>query len=109
MKKSWQSELENDFSTTPAGSTHTRSPGAQDSHRAVPGPEAHSPAMPRGACSPKDPHFSSFFRPAPMACGSSQARSQIGVAAAGLRHRHSNTRSKPSPQLTPQLTATLGP
>ena len=31
-----------------------------------------------------------FFRAAPTACGSSQARGLIGVAAAGLHHSHSN-------------------
>ena len=30
-----------------------------------------------------------------VACGSSQARGQIGVTAAGLHHSHSNTRSEP--------------
>ena len=37
-----------------------------------------------------------LFRPALGACGNSQARGPIGVAAAGLchSHRHSNVRSK---------------
>ena len=32
-----------------------------------------------------------FFRASPVACGSSQARGQIGAAAAGLCHSHSST------------------
>ena len=31
-----------------------------------------------------------FFKVAPVACGRSQARGQIGAATAGLRHSHSN-------------------
>ena len=41
-----------------------------------------------------------------MAYGSSQARGRIGAVAAGLRHSHSNARSEPSLQPTPQLMAT---
>ena len=48
--------------------------------------------------------FFFLFRAAPMAYGSSQARGRIGAAAAGLHHSHSNTRSKPHLQPTPQLT-----
>ena len=44
-----------------------------------------------------------------MAYGGSQARGLIGAVAAGLRHSHSNARSKPSLQPTPQLTATPDP
>ena len=36
-----------------------------------------------------------FFRAAPAAYGSFQARSQIEAAAAGLHHSHSNARSEP--------------
>ena len=36
-----------------------------------------------------------LFRATPAAYGSSQARDQIGAAAAGLHHSHSNARSKP--------------
>ena len=43
-------------------------------------------------------------RAIPTTYGSSQARSPIRTAAAGLHHRH-NTGSKPSLQPTPQLTA----
>ena len=50
-----------------------------------------------------------FFRAAPMAYGGSQARDQIGAIAAGLRHRHSNARSEPRLQPTPQLMAMLDP
>ena len=45
-----------------------------------------------------------FLRAAPKAYGSSQARGQIGAAAASLHHSHSNARSKPHPQPMPQLT-----
>ena len=44
-----------------------------------------------------------------MAYVSSQARSPIGAAAAGLYHIHSNVGSKPHLQPTPQLTATWDP
>ena len=46
-----------------------------------------------------------FFRAVPAACGSSQARGQIGAAAASLHHSHSNIRSRPHLQPTPQLMA----
>ena len=48
-----------------------------------------------------------FFRAAPGAHGSSQARGGIGTAVVGLCHSHINTRSKLSLRPTPQLTATL--
>ena len=51
--------------------------------------------------------FCGLFRPAPMACGDSQARGWIGAVAACLCHSHSTARSKPGLQPTPQLTATL--
>ena len=38
-------------------------------------------------------YYYCLSRAAPKANGSSQARGQIGAAAAGLRHSHSNTRS----------------
>ena len=47
--------------------------------------------------------FSLFFRAAPVACGSSQARSRIGAVAAGLRHSHSNARSELHLRPTPWL------
>ena len=50
-----------------------------------------------------------FFRAAPTAYGSSQARGQIGAAAAGLHHSHSNVGSMLRLQPTPQLMATLDP
>ena len=50
-----------------------------------------------------------FFRASPMAHGSSQTRGLIGAAAASLCHSHSNARSKPHLQLTPQLTAMPDP
>ena len=49
--------------------------------------------------------FSSRFMAAPMAYGHSQARGQIGAAAAGLHHRHSKAGSEPHLSPTPQLTA----
>ena len=50
-----------------------------------------------------------LFRAAPAAYGGSQAKGRIGAAAAGLRHSHSNARSEPCLQPTPQLTATPDP
>ena len=50
-----------------------------------------------------------FFRFRATSAASSQARGQIGAAAASLNHSHSNTGSEPHPRLTPQLVATLGP
>ena len=49
------------------------------------------------------------FRAAPVAYGSSQAKGQIGAAAAGLHHSHSNLGSKLCLQPTPQLTAVPDP
>ena len=49
--------------------------------------------------------FFCLFRSAPAAYGGSQARGRIGAVAAGLHHRHSNTRSQPCLQPTPQLMA----
>ena len=40
-----------------------------------------------------------------MVYGGSQARDQIGAAADGLHHRHSNIGSEPHLQPTPQLMA----
>ena len=53
--------------------------------------------------------FIYLVRAAPVAYGNSQARGQIGAVDAGLHHSHSNARSKPHLQPTPQLTATLDP
>ena len=39
-----------------------------------------------------------------MAHGGSQSRGQIGARATGLHHNHSNARSEPHLQPTPQLT-----
>jgi len=50
-----------------------------------------------------------FSRAAPGAYGGSQARGIIGAVAAGLHHSHSNARSEPFLQPTPQLTAMLDP
>ena len=46
-----------------------------------------------------------YIRAAPEAYGGSQARGQIGAAAAGLHHSHSNIRSKPCRRPTLQLMA----
>ena len=53
--------------------------------------------------------FFFLFRAAPVVYGGSQASGQIGATAAGLHHSHSNSRSKPLLQPTPQLMATLDP
>ena len=50
-----------------------------------------------------------LFRAEPLAYGNSQARGPIRAIAAGLCHSHSNTRSEPCLQHTPQLTAMLDP
>ena len=50
-----------------------------------------------------------FSRAAPVAYGGSQARDLIGAVAAGLHQSHSNTRSEPRLQPTPQLTAIPDP
>ena len=58
-------------------------------------------------------YFNLFFfcllRAAPAAYGSSQARSQIGAAAASLHHGHSNVSSEPCLRSTSQLTTTPDP
>ena len=53
--------------------------------------------------------FILLFRAAPMAHGGSQARSPIGATATGLHYNHSNARSQPRLQPTPQLMATPDP
>ena len=50
-----------------------------------------------------------FSSAAPAAYGGSQARGLIGAAAAGLCQSHSNARSEPRLQPTPQLMATPDP
>ena len=45
----------------------------------------------------------------PAAYVSSQARGQMGAAAASLRHSHSNTESKPHLQPTPKVEAMPNP
>ena len=49
------------------------------------------------------------FRAAPVTHGGSQARGQIGAAAASLCHSHSHAGSKPRLRPTPQLTAMPDP
>ena len=49
---------------------------------------------------------SAFSRDAPAAYGGPQATGLIGAVAASQHHRHSNARSKPRLQPTPQLMAT---
>ena len=53
--------------------------------------------------------FFFFFRAAPTVYRSSQARGRIRAVAASLHHSHSNARSKPHLQPTPQLMATPNP
>ena len=53
--------------------------------------------------------LSVFFRAAPTAYGSSQARGEIEAVAAGLHHSHSNARSEPHLQPIPQLRAMPDP
>ena len=50
-----------------------------------------------------------LFRAALTAYGGSQARGWVRATAASLHQSHSNTRSEPHLQPTPQLTATLDP
>ena len=50
-----------------------------------------------------------LFMAAPVAYRSSQAKGQIRAAVAGLYQSHSNAKSEPRLQPTPQLTATLNP
>ena len=50
-----------------------------------------------------------LFRATPTAYGDLQARGQIGAAAAGLCHSHSNAGSEPRLRPTPQLTAMTDP
>ena len=53
--------------------------------------------------------FAFYFRAALVACASSQASGGIEAAAACLRRSHSNSRSKPHLQPTPQLMAKPDP
>ena len=53
--------------------------------------------------------FFLLFRATPAAYGGSQARGRIGAVASSLRHSHSNARSEPHVQPTPQLMAMLDP
>ena len=46
-----------------------------------------------------------FSRAAPSAYGGSQTRDPVGAVAAGLHQSHSNVRSEPRLQPTPQLMA----
>ena len=50
-----------------------------------------------------------LFRATPKAYGVSQARGGIGAIATGPHHSHSNVRSKPHLQSTPQLMAAPDP
>ena len=50
-----------------------------------------------------------LFTAAPVAHGGSQDRGPIGAVAAGLRQSHSNARSEPRLQPTPQLMAMPDP
>ena len=59
----------------------------------------------------KDPAYFCFLlcRATPMIYGSSQARGQIGTAAASLHHSHSNMGAEPSLQIILQLMSTPDP
>ena len=50
-----------------------------------------------------------LFRATPARYGSSQARSQIGAPAAGLRHSHSNARFELHMQPMPRFASTPDP
>ena len=50
-----------------------------------------------------------LFRATPAPHGGSHTRGLIGATAAGLCQSHSNARSEPRLQPTPQRTATLAP
>ena len=50
-----------------------------------------------------------FSKAVPEAYGGSQARGLTGATAAGLHHSHSNARSEPRLQPTPQLMAMPDP
>ena len=47
--------------------------------------------------------FFGFFRASPETYGSSQARGQIGAAAAGPHHSKPTLRLRPTPQITAML------
>ena len=51
----------------------------------------------------------SLFRATPVTCGGSQAKGRIRATAASLHHNHSNIRSEPRLQPTPQLIAMPDP
>ena len=53
--------------------------------------------------------FICSFRATPAAYGGSQPRGQIGAAAAGLHHSHSNAEFEPHLRPTPQLAAMSDP
>ena len=53
--------------------------------------------------------FGLLSRAAPVAYGGSQAQGLVGAVATCLHQSHSNARSKPHLQPTPQLTATSDP
>ena len=52
--------------------------------------------------------FFFFFKAAPTAYGSSQARGQIGAVVADLYHSHSNARSEPHLRPTPTAHSNTG-
>ena len=84
----------------------------QDQGNRLPAPVAKAEANRLSGPRSQSAFFFSFFllfRAPPEAYGSSQARGRIGDTAASLRHRHSNARSKPHLQPTPQLIATPDP
>ena len=54
-------------------------------------------------------HYLFIYLAAGVAYGSFQARGQTGAVTAGLCHSHSNARSEPHLQPTPQFMAMLDP
>ena len=66
-------------------------------------------AAPHPTPAPRGPPSFPFSGAALTACGGSQPRGRIRAVAAGPHHSHSDTRSEPRLQPTPQLMATPDP
>ena len=70
-----------------------REGGEGQAHTYQSAPANHLPRPPLTSLSPLRFFYSFLWRAVPMACGSPQARGQIGAAAASLHHSHSHARS----------------